>query len=87
MPAVFLLMLYYLMFFSFTIYPPKAELFRDPLASGTGYLQKMLLKSTEKRRERSRIFCGKSPFFYLKQSGRLDMVHTNGGMDYTISCV
>lgn len=36
-PAVFLLMLYYLMFFSFTIYPPKAELFRDPIGGGFGY--------------------------------------------------
>lgn len=36
-PAVCLLMLYYLMFFSFTIYPPKAELFRDPLSGGFGY--------------------------------------------------
>lgn len=31
-PAVMLLMLYYLMFFSFTIYPPKAGLFRDPIS-------------------------------------------------------
>ena len=29
-PALLLLMLYYLMFFSFTIFPPRAELFRDP---------------------------------------------------------
>ncbi len=35
-PAVFLLTLYYLMFFSFTIYPPRAELFRDPLTGGYG---------------------------------------------------
>ncbi|MBR1534351.1 MAG: hypothetical protein IJ639_08300 [Ruminococcus sp.] len=36
-PSLFLLMLYYLMFFSFTIYPPKAELFRDPISGGFGY--------------------------------------------------
>ena len=36
-PAVFLLMLYYLMFFSFTIYPPKLELFRDPVSGVFGY--------------------------------------------------
>lgn len=29
-PAVMLLMLYYLMFFSFTIFPPRLPLFRDP---------------------------------------------------------
>ena len=37
-PAVCLLMLFYLMFFSFTIYPPKTELFRDPLSGGFGYM-------------------------------------------------
>jgi hypothetical protein len=29
-PALMLLMLYYLMFFSFTIFPPRCGLFRDP---------------------------------------------------------
>lgn len=29
-PALMLLSVYYLMFFSFTAFPPKAELFRDP---------------------------------------------------------
>lgn len=43
-PAVFLLMLYYLMFFSFTIYPPKAELFRDPTSGGFGYLENAVEK-------------------------------------------
>ena len=43
-PAVFLLMLYYLMFFSFTIYPPKAELFRDPISGGFGYLENTVKK-------------------------------------------
>ena len=35
-PALMLVMLYYLMFFSFTIFPPKAELFRDPIGGGFG---------------------------------------------------
>lgn len=35
-PAVMLLMLYYLMFFSFTIFPPKIGLFRDPVSGGYG---------------------------------------------------
>lgn len=43
-PAVFLLMLYYLMFFSFTIYPPKAELFRDPMSGGFGYIENAVEK-------------------------------------------
>lgn len=43
-PAVFLLMLYYLMFFSFTIYPPRAELFRDPAGGGFGYIEKVAEK-------------------------------------------
>lgn len=43
-PAVFLLLLYYLMFFSFTIYPPKAELFRDPTSGGFGYLENAVEK-------------------------------------------
>ena len=43
-PAVFLLMLYYLMFFSFTIYPPKTELFRDPMSGSFGYLENSIEK-------------------------------------------
>lgn len=43
-PALFLLMLYYLMFFSFTIFPPKAELFRDPASGGFGYLENAVEK-------------------------------------------
>lgn len=35
-PALMLLLLYYLMFFSFTIFPPKAGLFRDPIGGGYG---------------------------------------------------
>jgi hypothetical protein len=43
-PAIFLLTLYYLMFFSFTIYPPKVGLFRDPLTGGFGYLENTVEK-------------------------------------------
>lgn len=35
-PALMLVMLYYLMFFSFTIFPPRAALFRDPVGGGYG---------------------------------------------------
>ena len=35
-PAVLLMLLYYLMFFSFTVFPPKTELFRDPIGGGYG---------------------------------------------------
>lgn len=35
-PAVMLLMLYYLMFLSFTVSPPPIGLFRDPLTGGHG---------------------------------------------------
>lgn len=35
-PAMLMLMLYYLMFFSFTIFPPKAGLFRDPVSGSIG---------------------------------------------------
>lgn len=35
-PALMLLMLYYLMFFSFTVFPPKLGLFRDPVFGGYG---------------------------------------------------
>ena len=37
-PALMLLMLYYLMFFSFTIFPPKLGLFRDPISGGYGLI-------------------------------------------------
>lgn len=37
-PALMLIMLYYLMFFSFTIFPPKTELFRDPVSGGFGLI-------------------------------------------------
>lgn len=43
-PAVFLLTLYYLMFFSFTIYPPKTALFRDPVSGGYGYIENSIEK-------------------------------------------
>lgn len=35
-PAVMLILLYYLMFFSFTIFPPKTDLFRDPVSGSCG---------------------------------------------------
>ena len=35
-PALMMIMLYYLMFFSFTVFPPRAELFRDPVTGGYG---------------------------------------------------
>ena len=35
-PALLLLFLYYLMFFSFTVFPPKTDLFRDPISGGYG---------------------------------------------------
>ncbi len=34
--AAMLLLLYFLMFFSFTIFPPKASLFMDPITGGYG---------------------------------------------------
>ena len=40
-PAMLLLMLYYVMFFSFTIYPPKVGLFRDPLSGRYGVVTKI----------------------------------------------
>lgn len=43
-PAICLLTLYYLMFFSFTVYPPKTELFRDPRSGGFGYLENAVEK-------------------------------------------
>ena len=39
-----LLTLYYLMFFSFTIFPPKTELFRDPVGGGFGIVEKIAEK-------------------------------------------
>lgn len=39
-PALWLLLLYYLMFFSFTIFPPKTALFRDPLTGGYANVSK-----------------------------------------------
>lgn len=35
-PALLLIMLYYLMFFCFSVFPPRAELFRDPVTDGYG---------------------------------------------------
>lgn len=35
-PALMLIMLYYLMFFSFTVFPPRIGLFRDPVTGGYG---------------------------------------------------
>lgn len=35
-PALMLLMLYYVMFFSFTVFPPRLEPFRDPYTGGFG---------------------------------------------------
>lgn len=35
-PALLMLMLYYLMFFSFSVFPPHADLFRDPTTGGYG---------------------------------------------------
>ena len=35
-PALMLILLYYIMFFSFTIFPPRAELFRDPISGAYG---------------------------------------------------
>ena len=43
-PALMLLMLYYLMFFSFTVFPPKAELFRDPVSGGYGVIERIAEK-------------------------------------------
>ncbi len=37
--ALMLLMLYYLMFFSFTVFPPKLELFRDPETGMFGIIE------------------------------------------------
>lgn len=45
-PSLMLLMLYYLMFFSFTIFPPRAELFRDPESGGFGIIEKYVERGT-----------------------------------------
>ena len=42
-PALMLIMLYYLMFFSFTVFPPKTELFRDHLTGGYGIPESLYL--------------------------------------------
>lgn len=44
LPALMLLMLYYLMFFSFTIFPPKTDLFRDPVSGGFGIVERIAEK-------------------------------------------
>lgn len=41
LPALLLILLYYLMFFSFTAFPPKAELFRDPITGGYGVVDRL----------------------------------------------
>lgn len=41
-PALMMLMLYYLMFFSFTAFPPKADLFRDPITGAYGLRDRFL---------------------------------------------
>lgn len=38
-PALMLIMLYYLMFFAFTVFPPAMDLFRDPLTGTYGITQ------------------------------------------------
>lgn len=42
--AVMLLMLYYLMFFSFTLFPPKIDLFRDPETGMYGIIEEHIDK-------------------------------------------
>ena len=44
LPALMLLTLYYLMFFSFTIFPPKMDLFRDPISGGFGIVERIAEK-------------------------------------------
>lgn len=44
LPALMLLTLYYLMFFSFTVFPPKTELFRDPVSGRFGIVGKFVEK-------------------------------------------
>ncbi len=38
--AVMLIMLYFMMFFSFTVFPPKADLFKDPITDMYGIIGK-----------------------------------------------
>lgn len=38
--AVLLLMTYFVMFFSFTVFPPKADLFKDPVTGMYGIIEK-----------------------------------------------
>lgn len=38
--AVMLIMLYFMMFFSFTVFPPKADLFKDPITGMYGIIGK-----------------------------------------------
>ncbi len=40
--AAMLLMTYFLMFFSFTMFPPKIDLFRDPLSGMYGIIEKYI---------------------------------------------
>lgn len=40
--AVALLMMFFVMFFSFTVYPPKIDLFKDPLTGNYGIVKKYL---------------------------------------------
>ena len=42
--AVTALMMFFIMFFSFTVFPPKADLFKDPLTGGYGLVQKYIDK-------------------------------------------
>lgn len=41
-PALMMMTLYYLMFFSFTIFPPRMGIFRDPAGGGFGILGKIV---------------------------------------------
>lgn len=42
--ALMLLMLFYLMFFSFTLFPPKVDLFRDPVTGMYGIIEEHIDK-------------------------------------------
>lgn len=55
-PALMLLLLYYLMFFSFTAFPPRAGLFRDPITGGYGLEGIKAPVFAEKVRENSFYF-------------------------------
>ena len=41
-PALLLIMLYYLMFFAFTVFPPQADIFRDPRSGEYGIISQEL---------------------------------------------